>query len=184
MWQSDDRLKTHTVGLPANSDLTVEDIPSRDPPFSLIHFLLVFTKPRKSHGDKHWMSSAWVMDSMCVWGHTSASSVSSGRRLPQSIIRWSTQIGYWHLVVPLMTSIKVSSARGVTLRVDRHVCARVNLFYFGPMHMVRWPSGLRRQTKDQHSVSATVGTNFHIWSLRGRGFESHSHHWFLLTSSI
>jgi hypothetical protein len=36
--------------------------------------------------------------------------------------------------------------------------------------MARWPSGLRRQTK----VDQPVLQAFAIWSLRGRGFESHS----------
>ena len=46
-------------------------------------------------------------------------------------------------------------------------------------YKVRWPSGLRRQTK----VSKLSGCTFLIWSLRGRGFESHSHH-FLSTASV
>ena len=40
---------------------------------------------------------------------------------------------------------------------------------------MRWPSGLRRQTKEISLFDKLV-----IWSLRGRGFESHSHHVFVL----
>ena len=40
--------------------------------------------------------------------------------------------------------------------------------------MARWPSGLRRQTKDQ-SVSTDASVGLHLTSgLSGRGFESHS----------
>ena len=40
--------------------------------------------------------------------------------------------------------------------------------------MARWPSGLRRQTKDQ-SVSTGTSVGLHLTSgLSGRGFESHS----------